>query len=115
MCRLCLAIAVALAAPLLVETDGILSAWLRTPPASASTFCWALLLMYLVDTSSAPVSIAIQASGRIARLQSICGIINLATVPAPVTQPFVDKFKANGMKLKETIRDVFKSEDFTKF
>jgi hypothetical protein len=38
-----------------------------------------------------------------------------APVPTPVTQPIVDKFNANGMKLKETIRDVFKADDFTKF
>lgn len=43
-------------------------------------------------------------------------IVNdLASVPAVVTQPYVDKFTSGGMKLKETIRDVFKSEDFTKF
>lgn len=43
-------------------------------------------------------------------------IVNdLATVPNPVTQPYVDQFVAGGMKLKETIRAVFKSEDFTKF
>ena len=43
-------------------------------------------------------------------------IVNdLASVPDAVTQPFHDKFVAAGMKLKETIRDVFKSEDFTKF
>lgn len=40
---------------------------------------------------------------------------NLASVPNPVTQPYVDKFVANGMNLKATIQDVFKSEDFTKF
>jgi hypothetical protein len=43
-------------------------------------------------------------------------IVNdLATVPKPVTQPLVERFTAGGMKLKETIREVFKSEDFTKF
>jgi hypothetical protein len=43
-------------------------------------------------------------------------IVNdLATVPTAVTQPLVDKFTAGGMKFKETIRDVFKTEDFTKF
>lgn len=43
-------------------------------------------------------------------------IVNdLASVPETVTQPYVDKFNAGGMKLKETIRDVFKSDDFTKF
>lgn len=43
-------------------------------------------------------------------------IVNdLATVPKAVTQVYVDQFVAGGMKLKETIRAVFKSEDFTKF
>ena len=43
-------------------------------------------------------------------------IVNdLATVPNPVTQPYVDAFVSGGLKLKETIRAVFKSEDFTKF
>lgn len=43
-------------------------------------------------------------------------IVNdLATIPAAVTAPLVKDFQGNGMKLKETIRAVFKSEDFTKF
>jgi hypothetical protein len=43
-------------------------------------------------------------------------IVNdLATVPNAVTQPYVDAFASGGLKLKETIRAVFKSEDFTKF
>ena len=43
-------------------------------------------------------------------------IVNdLASVPVPVTQPLVERFTAGGMKLKETIRDVFKHEDFTRF
>lgn len=43
-------------------------------------------------------------------------IVNdLATVPNTVTDPFVQAFTANGMKLKETIRAIFKAEDFVKF
>jgi Protein of unknown function (DUF1588) len=43
-------------------------------------------------------------------------IVNdLATVPDAVTAPYVMSFTGGGMKLKETIRAVFKSEDFTKF
>ena len=43
-------------------------------------------------------------------------IVNdLATVPDAVTAPYVTSFAGGGMKLKETIRAVFKSEDFTKF
>lgn len=43
-------------------------------------------------------------------------IVNdLASVPDPVTAPYVTSFKAGNYNLKETIRAVFKSEDFTKF
>jgi hypothetical protein len=43
-------------------------------------------------------------------------IVNdLATVPDSVTAPYVQTFTAGGLKLKETLRAVFKSEDFTKF
>ena len=43
-------------------------------------------------------------------------IVNdLATVPSAVTAPYVTAFTGNGQKLKETIRGIFKSEDFVKF
>jgi hypothetical protein len=43
-------------------------------------------------------------------------IVNdLATVPNAVTDAYVKDFQGGGYKLKETIRAVFKSEDFTKF
>jgi hypothetical protein len=43
-------------------------------------------------------------------------IVNdLATIPNAVTEPFVKDFAGNGQKLKETIRGIFKSEDFVKF
>lgn len=43
-------------------------------------------------------------------------IVNdVATVPKSVTDPYVTQFVSGGMNLKETIRQVFKSEDFTKF
>lgn len=43
-------------------------------------------------------------------------IVNdLASVPLEVTDPYVKDFAAGGMKLKETFRAVFKSQDFTKF
>ena len=43
-------------------------------------------------------------------------IVNdLATIPAAVTQPYVDQFKGNGMKLKAILAAIFKSEDFTKY
>ena len=40
---------------------------------------------------------------------------DLATLPASVTESFVRDFSSNGQNLKETIRTIFKSEDFVKF
>ncbi len=40
---------------------------------------------------------------------------DLATIPASVTESFVRDFSSNGQNLKETIRTIFKSEDFVKF
>ncbi len=43
-------------------------------------------------------------------------IVNdLATIPVAVTDALTKDFNTNGQKLKETIRQVFKSEDFVKF
>jgi hypothetical protein len=43
-------------------------------------------------------------------------IVNdLATIPNAVTDPLVTAFNGSKQNLKETIRAVFKSEDFTKF
>jgi hypothetical protein len=43
-------------------------------------------------------------------------IVNdLATIPVAVTDTLAKDFNANGQKLKETIRVVFKAEDFVKF
>jgi Protein of unknown function (DUF1588) len=43
-------------------------------------------------------------------------IVNdLATIPPTVTDPLVKDFTSNGMKMKRVIRNVFTSEDFTKF
>ncbi len=40
---------------------------------------------------------------------------DLASIPPAVTDPLVKDFTGNGMKLKRVIRNVFTSEDFTKF
>ena len=43
-------------------------------------------------------------------------IVNdLASVPDEVTAPYVTAFTGGGLKLKEAMRSIFKSEDFTKF
>jgi hypothetical protein len=40
---------------------------------------------------------------------------NLATVPATVTQPYIQDFESGGMNLKAIIREIFTSDDFVQF
>jgi hypothetical protein len=40
---------------------------------------------------------------------------DLATVPTDVTQPLVQSFTSNGMKVKATIAAIYKGDDFVKF
>ncbi len=40
---------------------------------------------------------------------------DLATVPKVIVDPLTQEFVAGGYKLKETMRKVFKAEDFVKF
>jgi hypothetical protein len=40
---------------------------------------------------------------------------DLATVPPSVTDPYLQSFQTNGMKLKSVIHDVFTSDDFVRF
>jgi hypothetical protein len=42
-------------------------------------------------------------------------VLDLATVPTTVTDPVLQDFQANGLKLKQVIRDVFTSPDFVQF
>jgi len=42
-------------------------------------------------------------------------VTDLATVPTSVVQPYIDQLETNGGNLKETLKTMFKSEDFTRF
>jgi hypothetical protein len=42
-------------------------------------------------------------------------IADLATVPFEVVEPFYNEFYDNSFDVKETLRSMFKSEDFVRF
>jgi hypothetical protein len=39
----------------------------------------------------------------------------VATVPSVVTDPLVQSFKTNGLKIKALLKTIFTSDDFVKF
>lgn len=56
-----------LALPIIIETDFVLTLWLKTPPPLAATFCRLILIAALVETLSTLPLYGILASGRIKR------------------------------------------------
>lgn len=60
-----------LSLPILIETDTILTLWLKVVPEYSSDFCRLIILALLIDTLSGPLWMTVQASGKIKKYQLI--------------------------------------------
>jgi len=69
------------AVPLFAETTTILHLWLKNTPEHAVLFCRIIILIYICDQLSAGLTIPVQAIGKIAISQVVCGLIHLSTLP----------------------------------
>ena len=74
-------LAVALALPLCLNIEGILSLWLVNPPDDASTLCKYILFVYIIDKVSSGYMLAVNANGRIAGYQMTLGLCQVLTLP----------------------------------
>lgn len=70
-----------LALPVLLETDFVLSVWLKQVPLHTVTFLRIMLCTSLIYTLSNPLVVASQATGSIRRYQTVCGGILLLILP----------------------------------
>lgn len=68
--------------PLFINTNYILTLWLKTVPEYTVSFVRIMLLISLIDTLSNPLVISAQATGRIRIYQQIVGGILLTILPA---------------------------------
>lgn len=64
-----------LSLPILIETDTILTLWLKVVPEHTSSFCRLIILALLIDTFSGPLWMAVQASGKIKKYQLVISSI----------------------------------------
>ncbi len=70
-----------LSIPLLIETEYILSLWLKEIPPYTVVFCRLMIFNSLIDVFNYPLVNAIQASGKIRRFQIIVSSIILSNLP----------------------------------
>jgi len=80
-CRFGLALTLVFALPLALEVDEVLRLWLKTPPLYASEFCLCLLVCVVIDKSTLGHVMAINASGRLAKFQSVHGFSLMVALP----------------------------------
>lgn len=70
-----------LSLPVIIETESILTWWLKILPEHSVLFCRLILINALIDCISGPLMTAAQASGKIKVYQSIVGGLLLSILP----------------------------------
>lgn len=70
-----------LSLPVLLETNFILSVWLKTVPVHTVTFLRIMICTSLIYTCANPMMIANQATGKIRKYQAVCGTILIMILP----------------------------------
>lgn len=69
------------ALPIMMETEYILSVWLKATPEHTANFIRLLLVISMIDAISNPLVRSIEASGKIKMYQIICSILLLCVIP----------------------------------
>lgn len=67
--------------PILITTDSILSIWLTDVPIYTCIFCRLILIFLMIEALSAPLWMAVQATGNIKKYQIIISIIIILNFP----------------------------------
>jgi O-antigen/teichoic acid export membrane protein len=67
--------------PVLLETNFILTLWLKEPPEYTEIFTWLVIINTLIDSLSYPLMSAAQATGKIKKYQSVVGGMLLFNLP----------------------------------
>lgn len=70
-----------IAFPLLLEMDYVLKLWLGNVPAFTSIFCRLLLINLLIESMSAGIPTAVQASGKVKYFQITSSVLSLSSLP----------------------------------
>ena len=80
-CKFCCYLILICTVPIMMETDAILTVWLKTVPEYAVWFVKFILLIVLVDAMAKPLMTAAAATGNVKKYQSVVGGLLLSIVP----------------------------------
>lgn len=67
--------------PILLETEFILTLWLKTIPKHTAIFLRIMLITSLIDSISHPLNTSIRATGQIKKFELMTGVLSLTVVP----------------------------------
>lgn len=67
--------------PILLETQPILDIWLKKVPDYTALFTRLVIVNALIDVLANPLSVSMQAYGKIRKYQIVCGIVTLSILP----------------------------------
>lgn len=67
--------------PIMLEIDKLLDLWLVDVPKYSSIFCQLILVFFMLEAFTAPLYMAIQATGKIRNYQILVSFINFTTIP----------------------------------
>lgn len=80
-CKFGMLLALIFVLPLALELRTVMQLWLGDPPAYAVELCWCVLVMTIIDKSSAGHMLAVSATGKIAAYQIFLGGSLILTLP----------------------------------
>ena len=89
VCKVGTLLTLMFALPMALEIDEILLLWLKTPPPYASQMCLCTLAFIVIEKFSCGHITAVNASGRIAKFQTVRGILRTLVIPLAMVAAYL--------------------------
>lgn len=81
VCKIGTFLTLLFALPMALEIDNLLLVWLKNPPPMASELCIATLAFIVIEKLSSGHIIAVNATGRVAKFQTVRGLLRTSVAP----------------------------------
>jgi hypothetical protein len=81
VCKIGTFLTLLFAVPMALEIDNLLLVWLKNPPPMASELCISTLAFIVIEKLSSGHLIAVNATGRVARFQTVRGLLRTLVAP----------------------------------
>lgn len=90
VCKIGTVLTLMFAIPMALEIDEVLRIWLKTPPPYASQMCLCTLAFIVIEKFSCGHVTAVNATGRIAKFQTVRGVLRTLVIPFAVIAAYLE-------------------------